>query len=196
MNQILRRAQGQDHFYSYDDMAKVLCRNEDFRVVSNFSQSRDILAIAIHGGLIEPWTSDIAALIAGDDHGFYTFEGLRDSFDYDQFHLTSNYFDEPVFGAMVRQYKRVVSVHGCRDAWGQAIMVGGLDVGLVQAVCQALIVRGIEAVGHGHAFPATDVANVCNRGLFGAGVQLEIPRRLRKNPFARRVIAHAVRSVL
>ena len=48
--------------------------------------------IAPHGGRIEHGTSQIADAIAGDEHSFYAFEGLKDlSHD---LHISSNRFDE------------------------------------------------------------------------------------------------------
>ena len=36
-----------------------------------------IAVVAIHGGGIEPGTSEIAEAVAGDRHSFYTFRGIK-----------------------------------------------------------------------------------------------------------------------
>ena len=78
------------------------------------------------------------------------------------------------------------------------IFVGGRDDKLKQRVAAALNRAAIPAVAcnqqakHGGRHPD----NICNRGLTGKGVQLEISRPLRNSPQAWRTIAAAIGEAL
>ncbi len=135
--------------------------------------------IAPHGGRIEPGTSEIAAAIAENIHCLYCFEGLR-SRPHRDLHIKSTCFDEPKCLGLIEQRKIVVAVHGW-DRKDKAVDVGGLDVALRDAICTSLNAAGFRSkvvtIGS-HA--ASSSKNICNKGLRGKGVQLEITKGLRK----------------
>lgn len=58
---------------------------------------------------------------------------------------------------------------------------------LVEAIARELAAAGYGTSTSGHRFPATDPANICNRTIRRAGVQLELPRELRDRLSADRV---------
>ena len=49
----------------------------DFQIQYRHGET-GIAVIALHGGGIEPGTSEIADSVAGEDHAFYTFEGCKE----------------------------------------------------------------------------------------------------------------------
>lgn len=160
------------------------------------SRERSRVAIlAPHGGRIEGRTSEIARLIAGDEHRLYLFEGLRATGDnFDCLHLASHRFDEPRALDVISGCDTVVAVHGYA-APGPDALLGGLNEGLKQEVARALSEIGLSYLTDGHRFPGKDPRNICNRGRSGAGLQLELSEGLRKSgdwPG----LADAVRSVL
>lgn len=185
-----------DRFERYVDLADVYAHDQDYRITSQFGSSRRILVAAIHGGNIEPGTSDIARAIAGDDHGLYLFEGLEWSGGYHDMHITSDNFDEPICDAMAAAHDIVMSVHGCRDDWGDGVMIGGLDHTLCADITDVLQSAGITVQTEDHVFSGASPRNICNRGRLGRGIQIEIPRRMRNSIDHMNMISRAVMLVV
>src|SRR5205823_10393119 len=75
---------------------------------------------------------------------------------------------------------QVVTVHGCDNRKSRTIdvFVGGLDTDLRDAVIARLQRAGFAAAIDTRT-PGRLPGNICNKGHSGAGIQLEIPRRLR-----------------
>ena len=142
-----------------------------------------VLMMAPHGGFIEPGTHQVAGYLAAERHSYYAFETLEPRMRGQGMHITSRRFDEPRALALVARADIVIAVHGRKDkddiwsAW-----VGGLHEPLRDAIASALGDAGLaaKAVGDGHPLAGRDADNICNRGRLGAGVQLELPARLRQ----------------
>lgn len=143
------------------------------------SRESSFLIMAPHGGWIEPFTSELAEAIAGDDLSFYTFRGIKDGGG-QPLHLTSHRFDEPLALEAASSSQVVVAVHGEKTREEAFIMVGGGHSKLKEALKAALSRRGFAVrkprVGLGGQNPR----NICNRGKAGAGVQLEVSEGLRR----------------
>jgi phage replication-related protein YjqB (UPF0714/DUF867 family) len=170
-----------NNFRCYDDLARHYLEGVDYAVHVMPRERSRVAVLAPHGGRIEGRTSDIARLIAGDEHGLYLFEGLRITGDnFDCLHLASHCFDEPRALDLVAGCDTVVAVHGYA-APGPDVLLGGLDERLKEAVVQALAGIGISCVADGHRFPGRHPRNICNRGRSGEGVQLELSEQLRKS---------------
>lgn len=138
----------------------------------------DVVIIAPHGGKIEPWTSEIAAAISGDDHNLYCFEGRKRNGNRD-LHITSHRFDEPQALELLARCSRVVAVHGCAGD-EEVSYLGGLDHALRDAIGEMLKESGF-AIGR-HENPdlqGVHPRNICNRGSRGVGMQLELSHGLR-----------------
>ena len=69
--------------------------------------------MAPHGGGIEPGTIDIADSMAGCDHTFYAFKGLK-KINNKVLHISSNRFDEALGVQISENALMVISVHGSR----------------------------------------------------------------------------------
>ena len=69
-----------------------------------------ILVMAPNGGGIEPGTTEIADAVAGDEHSFYSFEGLKRRENL-SLHITSRRFDEPVGVRMAKDSETVRNLH-------------------------------------------------------------------------------------
>jgi phage replication-related protein YjqB (UPF0714/DUF867 family) len=177
----VRKPARSDDLRGYGDLAGRFIEGIDFAVQALRREPSRIAVLAPHGGRIEGRTSDIARLIAGDEHGLYLFEGLRTTGDnFDCLHLASHRFDEPRALDLIAHCDVVVAVHGYAAA-GPDVLLGGLDEGL-----KYLIARGLAALGFtyqlgGHRFPGRDPHNICNRGRSGMGVQLELSEGLRSS---------------
>lgn len=159
-------------------------------------QDRDsaVTILAPHGGNIEPHTSEIARLIAGDNYNYFCFNGQKPENNH-RLHITSHLYDEEHALTLVQKSTMVIAIHGCRERQ-PLVYVAGLDISLISKISRALQLRDIPASPPRPHFTGTNKGNICNRGLTGQGVQLEISRALRDSPEAWPVIAEAVRSVL
>ncbi|MBW1647275.1 MAG: GNAT family N-acetyltransferase [Deltaproteobacteria bacterium] len=162
-----------------------LCRHEqegtDFVILTKASAA-SLLVMAPHGGGIEPGTVDLAHAIAGDDHAFYAFKGIKASGNA-ALHITSNRFDEPRALRMARRAEWVLTIHGCREP-GAVIFVGGRDGNRRQAIGRALQEAGFDArESERPGLRGINPNNICNRGYSGRGVQLELSDGLRRQMF-------------
>lgn len=170
-----------DDLGGYDDLARHYAEGIDYAVHVVPRECSAIAVLAPHGGRIEGRTSEIARLIAGDDHSLYLFEGLRDSGDnFDRLHLASRRFDEPRALQLISFCDTVVTVHGYAAA-GPDVLLGGLNETLKLEVAKALGRNGLSYQTAGHRFPGTDPNNICNRGRTGMGLQLELSEGLRRS---------------
>lgn len=166
-----------DRYRNFADLAADQGRDVDFRVRSA-DRATKVVIIAPHGGSIEPETSEIAEAIAGDELSFYTFEGLR-SGAYGDLHITSHRFDEPVALALVGMAETSVAIHGRKDDGTDTVWLGGRATLLRDAIGASLRNSGFLAELNTR-LPGLNEANICNRTRTGEGVQLELPRSLRR----------------
>jgi phage replication-related protein YjqB (UPF0714/DUF867 family) len=167
-------------FRCYDDLARHYIEGVDYAVHVMPRERSGVAVLAPHGGRIEGRTSEIARLIAGDEHRLYLFEGLRTTGDnFDCLHLASHRFDEPRALDLIARCDTVVAVHGYA-APGPDVLLGGLNEKLKRDVARTLAEIGFSYLTDGHRFPGRDPRNICNRGRSGAGLQLELSEGLRK----------------
>jgi phage replication-related protein YjqB (UPF0714/DUF867 family) len=152
-------------------------RKKDYRPTIVDRQSQTAV-IAIHGGGIERGTSELAEAIATDTYSLYRFEGLKKKEGNGVLHIKSTNFDEPVCAALVARSEKVLSVHGLKGK-KHMVYVGGLDEALRTRILQSLTTAGFDAKEDTTGHSAKCGANICNRGLSAAGVQLEITKGLR-----------------
>jgi phage replication-related protein YjqB (UPF0714/DUF867 family) len=169
----------------YRNFAELAQREEegfDYLILHRCGPS-GVLVMAPHAGGIEPGTGDIADALAGSEHAFYCFKGLKKSGNH-ILHITSNRFDEPLAVRLLGKARWVLTVHGCRDA-APLVWVGGRDLLRGDTMIKAL--EGIGIPAHRCEDPALrglQPENICNSGRSRAGVQLEISRGLREMLFS------------
>ena len=165
--------------HSYSSFANLQANetiNVDYRI--RVRRGRSGFAImAIHGGGIEPGTTEIAEAVAGEDHTFYSFSGLKLSGNA-ELHISSRKFDEPVAIDVAREALSVVTVHGCRDRKAMT-WIGGRYFQLKKAIKQALTAAGFP-VADAMRFPGVNPKNICNKNRLGRGVQIEVSLGMRK----------------
>jgi phage replication-related protein YjqB (UPF0714/DUF867 family) len=181
----------------YGSFAELACGEvlgRDYRVRMSGPPGSDVLIVAPHGGLIEAGTSEIAELIAADNYGLFSFEGLKPYGTNRELHITSHRFDHPECLAMAARANVVLSVHGCLG--DTRIHIGGLDTPLADALAESLRTAGFPIEPASERYPGRHPLNICNRGARGQGAQLEITYDLRASDRAHAAIACAVRSAL
>jgi phage replication-related protein YjqB (UPF0714/DUF867 family) len=182
------------NFRSFADLAAAYERDRDYRIVRLLRPESQVAILAPHGGSIEAHTSDIARDIAGRDFNLYLFEGLLKAGNFAALHLSSHLFDEPNCLDLLRACQSVISVHGCGHA-GEIVLMGGRDAALRESIGARLHGLGVTCEDAPAGLDAADSMNVCNRGLNGAGVQLEMSLALRRSPH-RALLVRAVRAAL
>ena len=170
-----------DRYKNYAELASTERMGTDYRIrIRDLSPSA--IVIAPHGGWIEPGTSEIADAIAGSEFSFYAFEALKRG-SHSRFHITSHRFDEPSALDLVARSSTAVAIHGRADSDCDQVWLGGRDADLKEAICDMLRVEGFQA-GPNSKLPGVHKSNICNRTRAGRGVQLEIPRSLRRSLLA------------
>ena len=179
-----------DRYLNFNDLAA----NEEDYFIELEDRGSSVTVVAPHGGEIEPHSADIARLICADDYNLFCFVGIKSSNNRD-LHITSHRFDHPGALALVQRSAIVIAVHGCirKDC---VVLLGGLDQDLVSEIKRQLSRRDICSEPSAQKLRGQHKDNICNRGLRGKGVQLEISRGLRDSAAAHRIIAAAVRAAV
>jgi phage replication-related protein YjqB (UPF0714/DUF867 family) len=140
------------------------------------------VVIAPHGGGIEPGTSEIAESIAGANLSFYAFEGMKGGHN-GHLHITSTKFDEPRCVALIAGSERVVAIHG-QSGEDDVVLLGGRDEATIQRLRESLGQSGFPVQNtRNPRLEGRDVANICNRGIQRAGVQIELSEGMRRTFF-------------
>lgn len=139
------------------------------------------LLLAIHGGWIEPGTSELAKGIAGDDLSYYVFHGCNQDGRNSLLHITSTRFNEPQALSMIQEADQIISIHGCRDIQNgeQVTYMGGLDISLRHNIASHLKKAGFHVEIAPPHLRGEQPQNICNRGRNRVGVQLELTTSLR-----------------
>jgi phage replication-related protein YjqB (UPF0714/DUF867 family) len=173
-----------DKFRSFEDLEENETAGVDYRILAR-QRTTGFCVCAPHGGGIEEGTSEIADAIAGEDFSFYTFEGLKPR-NNAELHITSTQFDEPLCIALIERCKTVVTIHGQESTVdGDGVFIGGLDRGAGARIGAALENAGFAVHKHPKAnLQGLDPSNICNRGMNGQGVQIEISRSVRRAMFS------------
>ena len=154
----------------------------DYAVMER-SGSSELTVLAPHGGGIEPGTSEIADVIAGQEHRLYCFLDLKASGNGD-LHITSTNFDEPRGVAAAGSAQKILAIHGC-DGDEEIIYLGGLDEALKQRLHLELEQAGFTALEPTDpTLGGTSKENICNRNALGMGTQVELTAGLRSKLFA------------
>lgn len=165
-----------DEYSDFADLSKHNTLNQDYTIHIR-NNNAETTVFAIHGGLIDLHTSEIATAVAGDDFNLYTFNGLSTK---KNLHITSHHFDEPQAIALTQLSEKCLSIHGFRKSKTNKICIGGNDPQFRLEVLEnlrrtnfpieyELFCEGLEGV---------EPLNIVNRCPYG-GVQLELSKKLR-----------------
>lgn len=165
----------------------------DYRINRIERPDSPVLILAPHGGTIEIGTSELALLIAGDEHNVFTFDGLKPLGCNRDLHVTSHRFDHPECLALAARCDITVGIHGCKGE--SHIYIGGLDAELTSALDRHLSSAGYPVSTEGHKYTGRHPENICNRSARRRGAQLELTRDLRDGEH-RAAIADAVRIAI
>jgi len=166
-----------DTYENFSELAETEVEGQDWSRDYR-PRASSFLVIAPHGGAIEPFTSELAHVIAGDDLSFYTFRGLKAEGNR-ALHLTSHRFDEPLALHAASEVDRVLAIHGERSRDRSFVMVGGGCEPLREKLGEGLAEAGFHIHVPRAGLLGENPQNICNRGRAGGGGQLEVSHALR-----------------
>jgi phage replication-related protein YjqB (UPF0714/DUF867 family) len=169
-----------DKYASFDDLRAAEAPGT-FSIFARESHAT-FAVMAPHGGRIEPGTSEIARAIAGDDLALYVFDAIKAKGNKD-LHITSSRFDEPNCVHMLGTVQTVLAIHGEKSDT-DTVFVGGRHPGFPSILRAELAPLGFNVEEHKNPrLQGRDAMNICNRGVSGRGMQLELARGLRQTFF-------------
>jgi phage replication-related protein YjqB (UPF0714/DUF867 family) len=171
-----------DLYANYAALAAARQIGVEYRLLVRAPSGSRLAHIAIHGGGIEPGTTEIADYLSGSGSRYYSFDGMLVSGNAD-LHLTSTNFDEPQALELVAASDYVISWHG---AAGDDLVtyVGGLDTEIGQRIKEALEGAGFTVAAGNSELDGDSPANITNKSARAMGVQMELSLGLRQSFFA------------
>ena len=151
--------------------------------------------LAIHGGAIEPGTSEVASDVAAASYqSYYSLEGIKASNNSDLFIASTNY-DEPQLLALMGGIRFAFSFHGVNGTAGVAeSFVSGLDSYNRDAVISSLTLAGFTASNATSEGDGNSFGNIVNKTTRSAGVQIEMSLQQRANFFSSGDLSQANRQ--
>lgn len=171
----------------------------------------ETVIMALHGGGIEPGTSELCLAVAGYHpatmagaaplYDYWMFEGLRAQGNA-ELHVTSTNCDDPVVELLAAGAQRAVSLHGCTSAQAglpsddPGVVVGGRDTALKGRLMATIAAAGLTVAVGGAEVPVAVIDgvtqptlggdhpdNIVNRTFSKGGAQLELTTPLRAAMF-------------
>ena len=169
-------------YASFADLYQNEQVNTDYSITV-YHRKPKIAIFAIHGGNIEPGTSEVATSLGEKlDASTYLFEGLKRR-DNSKLHITSTAFDEPTALLMANTANTILSIHGYSAVHEELIYIGGRNQDFKQFIQIALHDAGFQTAEAPKHLLGMNESNITNRCKSGAGVQLELSRKLRNRFF-------------
>ncbi|MGW3153706.1 poly-gamma-glutamate hydrolase family protein [Streptomyces sp. NPDC001089] len=157
----------------------------DYDIKNSYGVGDYLVYIAVHGGAMEPPSSQLAVYCAGATGAYYSFAALSD-LTADTLSLPATTFDEPFCQVNVGNASRAISFRGVEDQREaeEVAYISGLDDVLVSLVRQELSTAGFVTDTPPLRFEGSDPQNIVNRTRLHAGVQIDLTRSLRKSFYA------------
>lgn len=184
-----------DLYANWAQLAAAKTLNVDYRLPVRYNRS-NMVHIAIHGGAIEPGSSEVASGVAAFcGHNYYSLEAIQSSNNSD-LHITSTNYDEPIGTALVAKSNYCVSFHGMADQTGGVAesYIGGLDTTLRDAIMASLQGAGFTASVGNNELDGTSAANITNKTRRSMGVQIEMSNTQRAAFFTGGSLTRATRE--
>ncbi|WP_040978402.1 poly-gamma-glutamate hydrolase family protein [Oceanobacillus jeddahense] len=168
-----------DTYENFEDLRQHERQDEDYRIRSE-KGNPDVLFITIHGGGIEPGTTELAeqSALAGE-YSFCSFQGIKLT-NNTELHITSTNFDEAEALALVSDSLYTISFHGYGDEEEKHTYIGGLDETLSQSIEDELKNAGFSVSDAPKEIDGREKDNIVNKNKREKGVQLEISTAQRK----------------
>ncbi|MDD2370385.1 MAG: poly-gamma-glutamate hydrolase family protein [Firmicutes bacterium] len=170
-----------DLYSSFQELSSAKIEGTDYRISSRKTSS-SLAIIAIHGGSIEPGTTELADNIAGSSYAYYSFQGIMSS-NNSSLHITSTKFDEPIALSLVQSKSRTLSIHGFSSS-SKLTYVGGLDKTMIANIKKSLQNAGFNVATAPSNLGGMSTLNIANKNTSKAGVQIELSTAQRASFFS------------
>lgn len=180
-----------DKYNSMNNLQYDTTESEDWEIEINDCESTTSI-LAIHGGGIEPATTELTKLIASQGNfNYFTFNGLRSKGN-NELHVTSIHYDNELALELVGKSQNVITLHGCQgnDA---VVYLGGKDKELIHLLKNELIEAGFNVEKAPKHMSGTQKENITNLSQKKAGVQIELSTEFRKQLFKNKKFNHSNR---
>ncbi len=176
-----------DTYANYAQLAAAHQIGVDYQLLSRSPAGSRLAHIAIHGGGIEPGTTELADYLASSSHLYYSFDAMMPTGN-SVLHITSTNYDEPIGLALVATADYVISWHGAADnSLDQPLTyIGGLDTATGSLIAAALSGAGFlveQSATYDPELNGSSPSNITNRSARGMGVQMELSYGLRSSFF-------------
>ena len=170
-----------DKFKSMEELESKTVEHEDWEIETT-NQNSPVTILAIHGGGIEPATTELAQTIAEQGkYNYFSFKGIRSKGN-NELHVTSIHYDDKDALNLVRNSERAIAIHGCTGD-NSAVYIGGNDHRLIELISESLKDIGVDVQGAPFSISGTQDNNIINQTKQDGGVQLELTSQLRKELF-------------
>src|SRR5699024_387972 len=167
---------------SFEKLESEEVENEDYTINSKDTGS-DTLLIAIHGGGLEPGTTELVEYIAKENnYSYYTFNGIKKSGNR-KMHITSTDYDEPLALELVNKSLITLSFHGYDEPNKKHTYVGRLDTALVKKVNGKLNEDNFSASIEQERIDASEKDNIVNQNNKNKFAQIELSTDKREKFF-------------
>ncbi|WP_057913169.1 poly-gamma-glutamate hydrolase family protein [Peribacillus muralis] len=169
-------------YTNFAELTKHEQESVDYRI-SCYHRNPDMAILAIHGGNIEPGTSEIADALGGRiGSSTYSFEGLKPRGN-QILHIKSSLFNEPSGVLMAANAQTTLTIHGHRNETDSFVYIGGRNEAFTYYIKHSLNAAGFQTYDAPRHLLGMSASNITNRCKIGAGVQLELSTKLRKSLF-------------
>jgi phage replication-related protein YjqB (UPF0714/DUF867 family) len=162
-------------FNSFAELVLNSDLNLDYRVLV-VDRGVSTTIVCIHGGAIEPLTSELAAAIAGSEYNLYDLQGLR-SGDNSALRIPVARFDEVRLFTLLKRSQVALCIDGA-PGLDSVVHVGGSNALLKQILREQLSQSDFQVCASHTTGAAHDPARFYNASLMG-GVLLELSAALR-----------------
>lgn len=150
--------------------------NVDFKIIKVNSDS-SVLISSIHGGDIEPGTSELSDSIQGrGNYNFYSFKGIKQG-DNSELSIDSTSFEEQRLTELIRESDYSVFLY-LTDDDSSSCYLSGLDSGLRNLLWSRLEEKGYTVDTPANKYIYDKDTNIVNKNRRGKGVQIQISKSL------------------
>lgn len=163
-------------FQSFTELVMNARKDKDYRL-----RLVDVRAgatiIAVHGGGIEPLTSELASAIAGAEYNLYDLQGIRPSGN-EELRIPVARFDEVRLRSLVKRSEAAIHIDGSPDQTRE-VHIGGSNRRLKRILTERLAPAGFCVSGPMTPGAAHDPSRFYNLAAAG-GVHIELSEGLRR----------------
>lgn len=172
---------GSDKYATMTQLLSLTTENKDWKIETDKIMNANTLITAIHGGGIEPGTTELAKLTSEiSKQNYYSFNGIRSTNNTD-LHVTSTRYDEPTLLGMLN-IPYTVSIHGASGKH-KIIYLGGKDTDNMKIMSDKLTQAGFNVQTPFEGIEGGKDNNIGNKNSRNKGIQLELTTALRKSLF-------------